>query len=103
MRTLWVLNARTRPKKGKKEIFRGEFDCHGEIFLTCKIILLWHIILGEERSSEVVHEEKSKARSRRKCHTTTKRAPQQQIRERNLLCLCEGRCSERHQKHVNAT
>jgi hypothetical protein len=39
---------------------------------TCEIIFLWHVILWEERASEVVHEEESKARDRDRCHTTGK-------------------------------
>jgi hypothetical protein len=39
--------------------------------LTRKVIPLWHVVLREERTFEVVHEEEPEMRARNRCHTTS--------------------------------
>jgi hypothetical protein len=57
--------------------------------LTCKIIFLWHVILCEERTLEVVHKEESEDGNREVSDDWRRH-----FQNKNLLRLSEGCCSE---------
>jgi hypothetical protein len=60
MRTFWVLKAVVRPMKMTRGKVRSLAELVKGYHLTSKIIFLRHVILREERASEVVHKEESK-------------------------------------------